>query len=121
MSLIRKILGAKSKYNKEIPYLYEARVPVEMLEGEHHFYLAETVCALIEKLHQDNIPPDRVQIFEINHGKESEIERQFWLSPEGGWLFKPDICRAFQDHYPGHIHDKTCSFDDRNKQGAGPF
>ncbi|MEO5353360.1 MAG: hypothetical protein H7835_09150 [Magnetococcus sp. XQGC-1] len=101
--------------------MYEARVPVEMLDGEHRFYLADTVCALIEKLHRDNIEPGLVQIFEIGHDKESEIERKFWLSQDGKWLFKPDICRSFQEHYPGHIHQASCSFEDRDKQGRGPF
>jgi|SaaInl4_150m_RNA_FD_contig_21_2261734_length_408_multi_3_in_0_out_0_1 hypothetical protein len=121
MHFIRKFLGAKSRYNKDIPYMYEARVPIEMLEGEYRFYLADTVCALIEQLHRDGVGPDTVQIFEIGHDQEKEIERKLWLSPKGEWLFKPEICRSFEEHYPGHIQEKNCSFEDRDKRGRGPF
>jgi hypothetical protein len=121
MSIVSKLFGAKSKYNKDIPYMYEARIPVEMLEGEHHFYLADTICDLIEKLHGDEVDPEVVQIFEVGHDKEVEIERKFWLGPDGGWLFKPEICRSFETHYPGHIHKESCSFEDREKNSRGPF
>ncbi len=121
MNVIRKLLGPKSRYNKDIPHMYEARVPVEMLDGEHKFYLADTICALIEKLDADDVDPDVVRVYEISHDDEVEIERKFWLAPDGGWLFKPDICRSFEAHYPGHIHSDSCSFEDREKSGKGPF
>ncbi|MBF0384225.1 MAG: hypothetical protein HQL69_24705 [Magnetococcales bacterium] len=121
MNVLRSFLGPKSKYNKEIPYTYEARVPVEMLEGEFNFYLADTICGLIEKLHRDGVEADKVQIFECGHQAETEIEKKFWLSKTGGWLFKPEICRSFEEHYPGHIHARSCSFEDRDKRGYGPF
>lgn len=31
-----------------------------------------------------------------------------------------DICRAFEQHYPGHIQDATCSFKDRKRGCLGP-
>lgn len=120
MSLIDKILGPKSKYDKSLPYTYEARVPI--LEGskECNSYFSDTICGLVEHLNRRGIKPGEVQIFEIYQDQESPIDAQRFTTPDQQWLFKPDICRAFEDHYKGHIHADTCSFDDRDGQGSGP-
>ena len=120
MGLIGKILGPKSKYAGNLPYTYEARVRI--LEGseEYNSYLSDTICGLVEYLHRNDISPDEVQIFEVYQQQEFSIDAKRFTTPDNHWLFKPDICRAFEDHYKGHIHADTCSFDDRDCKGSGP-
>jgi len=120
MGLIEKILGPKSKYDKSLPYTYEARV--RLFEGgeEYNSYLADTICGLVEYLHRNGIKPDEVQIVEVYQEQEFPIDAKRFTTPDHQWLFKPDICRAFEDHYKGHIHADSCSFDDRDCKGSGP-
>lgn len=118
MSLLKKILGPKSKYDKSLPYTYEARVRI--LEGgrEYNSYQADTICGLVVHLQQHGITPGDAQIFEIYLDREVPVDvRRFSIS-EHEWLFKPDLCRAFEDHYKGHIHPDSCSFDDRDCKGS---
>jgi len=120
VELIEKILGPKSKYDKSLPYTYEARVSIFEGSEEYNSYLADTICGLVEYLHQSGINPDQVQIFEIYREQEIRIDAKRFTTPDRQWLFKPDICRAFEDHYEGHIQADTCSFGDRNRKGSGP-
>lgn len=120
MSLLEKMLGPKSKYDKSLPYTYEARLRMFEESEEYKSYFSDTVCGLIEYLQRNNIAPDGVEIFEVYPEQESAIDPRFFTTPDQRWLFKPDICRAFEQHYPGHIQDKTCSFKDRDRGGIGP-
>jgi hypothetical protein len=120
MSLIEKILGPRSKYDKTLPYSYEARVRV--LEGskEYNSYLAPTICGLLEHLQGNGIRPQDAQIYEIYQDRETLIDHALFTSPEQRWLVKPELCRAFEEHYPGHIDAEGCSFEDRDGKGIGP-
>lgn len=120
MSLVEKILGPKSKYDKSLPYTYEARVRI--LEGseEYNSYLAATICGLLEYLQENNIKPDEVQIFEVYQEQELLVDTRLFTTPDRQWLAKPDLCRAFEEHYPGHIQADGCSFEDRDGKGIGP-
>ena len=120
MSLIEKILGPKSKYDKSLPYTYEARVRIFEGGEEYNSYLADTICGLVEHLHRNGIKPDEVQIVEVYQEQEFPIDAKRFATSGQQWLFKPDLCRAFEDHYKGHIHADTCSFNDRNDKGSGP-
>jgi len=120
MSLIKNILGPKSKYDKSIPYTYEARIRIIEGSDEYNSYLSDTICGLVEYLHQNGIKPDEVQIIEIYQEREQPIDAGLFTSPGQQWLFKPEICRAFEVHYKGHIQKNTCSFNDRNPVGSGP-
>ena len=56
MSIIEKIIGPRSKYDKSLPYTYMARVPV--IEGDEELfshYFADTICGLIEYLDKNQI------------------------------------------------------------------
>lgn len=120
MGLIEKILGPKSKYDKSLPYTYEARV--RLFEGgeEYNSYQADTICGLVEYLHEKGIKPDEVQIVEVYQDQEFPVDAKRFTTPDQQWLFKPDICRAFEDHYKGHIQADSCSFNDRDRKGSGP-
>lgn len=120
MSLLEKILGPKSKYNKSIPYTYEARIRIIEGDNEYNSYFSDTICGLVEYLHQNGIKPEEVQIVEIYQEKELPIDVKFFTTPARQWLFKPDICRSFEEHYKGHIQENTCTFNDRDCTGSGP-
>lgn len=120
MSLLDKIIGPKSKYYPSIPYTYEARMPMFAGSEEYNSYFADTICGLVEHLHQRNIKPEEVQIFEIFQDKETPIDPKRFTTADNQWMFRPDMCRAFEDHYEGHINEHGCSFEDRDRKGCGP-
>jgi hypothetical protein len=120
MSFLEKVLGPKSKYDKSLPYVYEARIRMFEESAEYKSYFSDTICGLIEHLHRHRIEPEGVTIFEVYREQESPIDSQLFTTSDRQWMFKPDICRAFEKHYPGHIADKTCSFKDRGRSGIGP-
>ena len=120
MSLLEKIFGPKSKYDKSLPYTYEARIRIFEGSGEYNSCFADTICGLVEYLHQNDIKPDEVQIIEVYQKQESPIDVKLFTTPDQQWLFKPDICRSFEEYYKGHIQGNTCSFSDRDCKGSGP-
>lgn len=120
MSLFEKVLGPKSKYDKSIPYTYEARIKSVPGSDEYNSYFSDTICGLVEYLNRNGIEPGEVQIIEIFQKQESPIDAMLFTTPDHQWLFKPDLCRSFEEHYKGHIHGNTCSFNDRNCKGYGP-
>ena len=120
MGLLEKILGPKSKYDESLPYTYESRIRIFEEDEEYNPYFQHTICGPVEDLHRKHIQPDRVQIFEIYQEQEFPIDALLFTTPDRQWLFKPDICRAFEAHYKGHIQDKTCAFKDRDRKGVGP-
>lgn len=121
MSVLEKILGPKSKYDKSLPYTYEARIRIFEGGEEYNSYFSDTICGLVEYLHQNEIAPEDVKIVEVYQKRESPIDTQLCTTPDHHWLFKPAICRSFEAHYKGHIQDNTCSFKDRSCQGSGPW
>lgn len=120
MSLLNKILGPESKYDKSLPYTYEARVPI--IEGgeTYNSYFSDTICGLLEYLEENKIDPAGVKIFEIYQTQESVIDPAFYTTSDNKWLFKPEICQSFKEHYKGHIQEGKCSFKDRDREGCGP-
>src|SRR3989338_8956316 len=120
MSLLEKILGPKSKYDKSLPYTYEARIRIFEGSEEYNSYFADTICGLVEYLHRNGVKPDDVQIIEVYQKQEFPIDTMLFATPDREWLFKPDLCRSFEEHYKGHIRDNTCTFKDRDGKGSGP-
>lgn len=119
MRFLAKIFGPPSKYDKSLPYTYEARVPLFAESDEYKSFFSDTVCGLIEYLHRHGIRPGAARLVEIYREKECPIDAALFVDAAGEWLFKPDICRAFEEHYKGHIHNADCSFRDRDR-GATP-
>ena len=120
MGILENVLGPRSKYDRSLPYTYEARIRMFAESEEYKSYFSDTICGLIEYLHRNDIAPDGVSIFEIYPEQESPIDCRLFTTAERQWLFKPDICSAFQQHYPGHIRGDNCSFKDRARTGLGP-
>lgn len=120
MSILEKMLRPKSKYDKSLPYVYEARIRMFEESAEYKSCFSDTICGLIEHLHRQRIEPDGVTIFEVYREQESPIDARLFTTSDQQWLFKPDICRTFEQHYPGHIHGQACSFKDRDRDAIGP-
>jgi len=130
MSIVTKILGPRSKYDKTIPYTYMAKTPV--IEGDDElfaYYYADTICGLIEYLDDNNIEPQEVQLFGVYQKKEIILETKACLADTGQWLRRPNICLSLEEYfrstlekrYKGHIAAGACSFDDRDTTGSGPY
>ena len=120
MSLFEKIFGPRSKYDKSIPYTYEARIRIIEGSDEYNSYFSDTICGLVEYLHQNGIRPDDVQIIEVYQERELPVDVKLFTTPGHQWLFKPDLCRSLEEHYQGHIKESTCTFNDRDGTGSGP-
>lgn len=120
MGLLGKLLGPKSKYDKSLPYTYEARVRIFEDDDEFKTYLSDTICGLIEHLDQCGVSPDDAEIYEIYLETETPVPASLFTSADGLWMTRPEICRAFEQHYPGHIREGSCSFEDRERDCLGP-
>lgn len=120
MSILKTLLGPKSKYDSSLPYTYEARIRIFAESDEYKSYFSDTICGLIEHLHRNNIAPEGVDIVEVYQARESPIDARLFTTADRQWLFKPHICRVFEDYYPGHIEGRICSFKDRSRGGRGP-
>ena len=127
-SIIRKILGPKSKYDKSLPYTYEAKIDVLKWKGAepiYNYYYSDTICGLVEYLDVNNLTPEGIEIFGIYLNKEIQLEKKYCLSEDGKWLKRPDICKSLEEHYKktleeqykGHIVNGDCAFDDRGLPG----
>ena len=130
MGIIRKVLGPKSKYNSTLPYTYIAKVAV--IEGDDNLfnhYFADTICGLIEYLQERGIKPEEVELSGCYRDKEIPIDKKYCLSETGDWLKRPDICHSLETHYKesmeeqykGHVELGECSFEDRDREGSGPY
>ena len=130
MKVMEKIFGPKSKYDKSLPYTYMARV--NEIEGDDDVvshYFSDTICGLVEFLDEHDIAPDKVHLFGILQKKETELSTENCISKDGKWLKRPDICKSLEaqyrntldDRYKGHLADHECSFEDRDREGSGPY
>lgn len=130
MSIAGKLFGPRSKYDRSLPYTYVARVAV--IEGDdslHNDYFADTICGLIEYLDRNDIAPGDVTIYGLYMDRELPLDKQYCLDEKGHWLQRPQICHALEEHYKeslalqfkGHVEDGDCSYDDRVRQGSGPY
>ena len=114
MSIISKLIGPQSKYDKSIPYTYEARVPIIEGDETYNSYIADTICGLISSLDKNNITPDEVTIYEIFATEEKLIDHDLYITKKNRWLNKSELCQSFKEHYKGHITESGCSFEDRD-------
>jgi len=132
MGIIRHFIGPKSKYDKSIPYTYEARTDVLSGQGDepvYDSYFSDTVCGLIAYLDEQDIKPDEVQLIGLYLGEEIPLEIKYCTTPQGKWLQPPALCKSLErrykktmeKRYKGHVADGECSYEDRNKKGSGPY
>ncbi|MHB8799215.1 MAG: hypothetical protein ACYDBY_12210 [Thermoanaerobaculia bacterium] len=121
MSILRNLLGPKSKYDHRLPYTYEARVKVSGVEGMTESYISDTLCALLERLGDEKAGPDEVTILEIRPEGEFPVLLDHCLGADGKWLRRPEACRSFEAHYAGHEKTGRCCYRDRSRATDGPF
>lgn len=130
MSLRERILGPHSKYEKDIPYTYVARV--QALEGMDDIineYFADTICGLVEHLAAQGIAASETRMFGLYRKEEIALDLRHCTDADGKWLIPPDLCHSLEEHYrqsmeqqyKGHVEHGSCSFEDRDKQGSGPY
>ena len=119
-----------SKYDSSIPYTYIAKVKIFDRDDDLvNHYFADTICGVIEYLAANNILPEDVELFACYQKKEIPIDKKYCLSEEGKWLERPEICHSLEEHYKqtmeeqykGHVELGDCSFDDRDREGSGPY
>ena len=96
-----------------MPCLYEARVKV--VDDEYNSYMADTICALVEYLNEHDFASDEVEIFEVFKQNEKSLGIKFCISDDGKWLSRLELCESFKEHYPGHIDEGVCTFENRER------
>jgi len=70
LGIIRKFLGPKSKYDRDLPYTYLAKV--QIIEGDSELfshYFADTLCGLVEYLEKKNISPKEAELYGLYRKK----------------------------------------------------
>ncbi len=121
MNMLKKIFGPRSKYIKEIPYTYEARVDVLQGTGDepvYNYYYADTVCGLIDYLDSADIDPEEVEIFEVYQEGDNKMKTELCITENKEWLSRPGICKSLRGKYIGHIDEDHCAYRDRNREGS---
>lgn len=121
MGLAQKALGPKSKYDRRLPYTYEAKVAVAGVAGMTQSFVADTLCGLLERLADEGVEPGEVQLREIRPEAEVPILVEHCLSADGGWLRRPEACQMFEALYAGHERHGRCCYRDRDRTADGPF
>ena len=116
MNLIKKIIGPKSKYDKGLPYTYEAKVACWDGADEYNSYFSDTICGVISYLEKKNIRPVDARVFEIYGNQETEMDVASYSYSEQDWFKHNDVCQSFcKNRYPGHVSLTDCSFSDRDR------
>jgi len=125
MNLIRKLFGARSKYDKNLPYSYEARIytVAQAVEEEEDFVscLSETICGLINHLMDNHTDPNQVRLFEIYVDRETPIPEACYMGEDGNWLPKEQLCELMTSRYGEAKTEHNCQFRDRDQTPVGPM
>ncbi len=119
MSLLIRMLG--SKYDKDLPYTYEAVVNV--LEDDDSMqvsYFADTICGLTDALARRRKNPRSVAIFEIFQGDKTLVPKTCYLSEDGEWLPRSALCHPMTTRYGEPSNEGNCPFCDRTTAFCGP-
>lgn len=121
MSLLSRVLGPESKYDRRLPYSYVARIAVTGVPGMTQSYVCDTLCGLLERLDDDEVGPGEVKILEIRPEGEIPVLVEHCVDAGGKWLRRPEACRSFEEHYTGHEKTGRCCYRDRSRAAEGPF
>lgn len=121
MSILRSVLGPESKYDRRLPYTYEARVVVRGVPGMTQSWIDDTLCGLLEKLAEEDVAPSEASLREVRPEGEVPIPVEQCLGADGKWLRRPEACRVFEELYAGHEKTGRCNYRDRSRAADGPF
>lgn len=128
MSVLEKVIGPLSKYDKTLPYTYMAKVTaVEGIEELFSYYFADTICGLIDYLDAHDIQPQDVELYGMYQKQEIPLEKDLCLDENKKWLERPKICHSLETkyketleaRYKGHAEKDRCLFEDRDRKGRG--
>ena len=89
MSLLSRVLGPESKYDRRLPYSYVARIAVTGVPGMTQSYVCDTLCGLLERLERRH----PVGVLKRNHNH---------VHPPQG-LAAPAGCSQFPHQAEGRI------------------
>ncbi len=118
-NFLAKLFG--SKYDKKIPYTYQAIINV--VEDEDSIkvsYLADKICTLTNFLKKRQVDPKTVTVFEVYNGKETLVPQDCYMTEEGKWFPKTKLCSPMTSRYGEAKDEHTCQFRDRNNRICGP-
>jgi hypothetical protein len=130
MSIRTSLFGPRSKYDRSLPYTYVARVSLlDGIDDLSNSYFADTICGLIDCLDANEIQPRDVRLYGLYVDQEIELDLRPCLDADGHWLARPDICHSLERHFretldtrfKGHHEHEPCDFEDRDRQGGGPY
>jgi hypothetical protein len=121
MSILRDLLGPESKYDRRLPFTYEARVVVTGVPGMTESYVSDTLCGLLERLADERVEPGEATVLEVRPEGELPLLVEHCLAADGSWLRRPAACRSFAAHYAGHERSGRCCYRDRSRTADGPF
>jgi len=84
---------------------------------------------LIEYLDEHEIHSNEVIVAGLYQTREYVLDKTVFTDHSGEWLQRPELCQSIESHYKktlddfykGHVDDGECSFEDRDRQGSGPF
>jgi hypothetical protein len=131
MGILTKWLGPASRYQRDIPYTYEARTDALCGKGsspEVQSYFCDTLCGLLELLQTHNLAPAEVELYAIFQDAKTPLEVEVLCDLAGRWLERPAICRTLEQlyaatgdpRYRGHVEAAVCRYEDRSRRGMGP-
>jgi hypothetical protein len=119
MNFLTKLFG--SKYDKKIPYTYQAVINVvEDDDPVQVSYLADKICTLTNFLKKRQVDPETVTICEVYNGKETPIPKDCYMTEDGKWFPKTKLCQPMTSRYGEAKTEFTCQFRDRNNRICGP-
>ncbi|RLA20349.1 MAG: hypothetical protein DRQ61_02205 [Gammaproteobacteria bacterium] len=114
MGFLEKNFG--SKYNRRLPYTFEARINV--LEDDEtlqtHLY-ADSFCALTNRLKKQLQDPKQVEIYEVFHDREGKVPEESYMSDEGRWEPRMKLCSSLCGRYRDPDVEPECEFGDRER------
>ena len=125
MGIIKKVIGAHSKYDKTLPYSYMAKhYIVEGNEDLCQYYYGDTICSLLEHLTKHDIRPSETELYSMYTNYKVKLDKKICSTNEDEWLLKPLLCVELEKHYKetkdelykGHVATGDCSFDDREER-----
>jgi hypothetical protein len=119
MNLLDRVLGPESKYDRRLPYTYEARVAGA--PGATTSWVCDTLCGLLEKMAEEKVAPAEAVILEIRPEGEVPVPVPRCLAADGSWLRRPEACRVFEELFTGHEKSGRCGYRDRSREADGPF
>jgi len=116
MHILHRLFG--SRYDKTIPYGYEAVIKNDIPELElDTFFLGPTICELVKYMKKNTVEPDRVKIFELFNDREKELPREMYLDDDQ-WLNRTNLCKITKRYGEEECFPK-CRFQDRRGVKCG--